>query len=306
MRPSVKKALTLTAILGLSLAIPAARAQQPKPTSGAAGSAAELPIQKSVEAYLRNLYAFGADTVVKAGVPKEFGVEGLLEVDIEVKFGENQQTGKVYVTKDGKFMFRGEVSDLSKDPVAENRAKIQMKDAPSIGDSKAPITLVEFSDFECPVCRSLHDALRGMLPNYPQVRVVFKDFPLDQIHPWARTAAIAGRCAYQQDPKAFWKMYDLIYDNQDIISAESAWGKMTEFAGQSGINVDDFKGCMASPAAGAAVDASKANGIELEVGSTPTIFVNGRRVVGADSRLIEQYIHYELDQRKAAKDSNKN
>ena len=74
---------------------------------------------------------------------------------------------------------------------------------------------MEYSDFQCPVCRSLHDALRGLLPNYPQVKVVFKDFPLETLHPWARTAALAGRCAYQQDAKAFWKLYDLIYDNQD-------------------------------------------------------------------------------------------
>ncbi len=298
MKKALLLLLTLLAIFAVGLAIPAAHAQQPKPASaGTTTSVAESPIQKSVEAYLRNLYGFGADTVVKAGVPKEFGVEGLLEVDIEVKVGENQQTGKVYVTKDGKFMFRGEISDLAKNPVAENVAKLQTKDAPLLGDPKAPITMVEFSDFECPVCRSLHDALRGLLPNYPQVRVVFKDFPLDQIHPWARSAALAGRCVYLQDPKAFWKIYDLIYDNQDIISAENAWNKMVEFAGQSGVNVDDFKGCMASPAAGAAVDASKANGIALEVGSTPTIFVNGRRVVGADSLLIEQFIKYELEQR---------
>jgi protein-disulfide isomerase len=165
---------------------------------------------------------------------------------------------------------------------------------------------VEFSDFECPVCRSLHDALRGLLPNYPQVRVVFKDYPLEQIHPWARTAALAGRCAYQQAPAAFWKIYDLIYDSQDVISAENAWSKMTDFAGQSGLNPDAFKACMASPEAGAAVDASRANGVLLEVGSTPTMFINGRRIVGADAHTLEQYIKYELDQRKAQKASSKN
>ena len=279
--------------------IPAAGAQQAKPGAAPAATASESPMQRTVEAYLRNLYAFGSDTAVKAATPKEFGVEGLLEVDVEVKMGENTQTGKVYVSKDGKHMFRGEVSDLSKDPTADARAQLQTKDAPSLGEPKAPVTLVEFSDFECPVCRSLHDALRGLLPNYPQVRVVFKDYPLEQIHPWARTAALAGRCAYQQDPKAFWKMYDLIYDNQDIISAENAWNKMTDFAAQIGLNADDFKACMASPAAGAAIDASRANGVQLEVSSTPTIFVNGRRMVGADPHLLEQYIKYELEQRGA-------
>ena len=302
----MKKSLTFTAIVALSFALSSvARAQQPT-TTASAPTATQLPIQKTVEAYLRNLYAFGADTIVKVAVPKDIGVEGLQEVDIAVKFGENEQTGKVYVTKDGKYMFRGELSDLAKDPLAEARAQLQTKDAPSIGPANAPVTMVEFSDFECPVCRSLHDALRGLLPNYPQVRVVFKDFPLEQIHPWARTAALAGRCAYQQTPAAFWKMYDLIYDSQELISAENAWGKMTDFAGQAGLNADAFKSCMASPEAGAAVDASRANGMQLEVGSTPTIFVNGRRVVGADARTIEQYIRYELDQRKAQKSAGKN
>jgi protein-disulfide isomerase len=303
----VKKFLSLTAILVLNLVIPAAWAQQsPTTASAAPASAVQSPIQKTVEAYLRNLYAFGADTVVKIGAPKDVGVEGLLEVDVAVKIGQNEQTGKVYVTKDGKYLVRGEVSDLSKDPMVETRAQLDMKDSPSLGPANAAVTVVEFSDFECPVCRALHDALRGMLPNYPQLRVVFKDFPLEQIHPWARTAALAGRCAYQQNPAAFWKMYDFIYDGQDLISAENAWGKMADFAGQSGLNADGFKACMASPEAGAAVDASRANGIQLEVNSTPTMFVNGRRIVGADPHTLEQYIKYELDQHKTQKAASKN
>ena len=218
-----------------------ARAQQPQAKAAVApASAVQSPMQKTVEAYLRNLYAFGPDTIVKVSPPKDIGIEGLLEVDVEVKVGENAQTGQVYVTKDGKYMFRGELSDLSKDPMVETRAKLETKDSPSLGPANAPVTLVEFSDFECPVCRALHDALRGMLPNYPQVRVVFKDFPLEQIHPWARTAALAGRCAYQQDPAAFWKMYDFIYDGQELISAENAWRKMTDFASQSGLE----RGCV--------------------------------------------------------------
>ena len=305
MRSNVTKSLTLTAILALSFLASRACAQQPQATAAPATSG-QLPIQKTVEAYLRNLYAFGADTDVRVSVPKDIGVDGLQEVDVEVKIGENQQTGKVYVTKDGKYMFRGELSELAKDPLGENRAELMTKDSPSLGPANAPVTLVEFSDFECPVCRSLHDALRGLLPNYPQLRVVFKDYPLEQIHPWARTAALAGRCAYQQAPAAFWKMYDLIYDSQDVISAENAWGKMTDFAAQSGLNAEAFKACMASPEAGAAVDASRANGVQLEVGSTPTMFVNGRRIVGADTRTLEQYIKYELDQRKAQKATSKN
>ncbi len=285
-------------ILVMSLAALTTHAQQPKaaaPGASASASPASSQIQKNIEAYLRNLYAFGPDVKLIIGPLRESPVEGILETNIDVTIGENKEAAKFYVSKDGRFLFRGDVSDMTKDPLAENLAQIRMTDAPALGDPKAPVTIVEYSDFECPVCRNLHDALRRILPNYAgKVRVIFKDFPIEQLHPWARTAAIAGRCAYQQKPDAFWKMYDLIYDNQEIISAANAWTKMTEYAVQSGLDADAFKSCMASPEASAAVNASHANGEKLELNSTPTVFVNGRRMVGADAHLIEQYINYEL------------
>lgn len=306
MRSYVKTAQRLTAILGfIAFALPCP-AQQSKAAAAGPASGATSQTQKSIEAYLRNLYAFGPDVVLIVGPLKETPVEGLMEANIDVTIGENKQAAKFYVSKDGKFLFRGELSDLTKDPLAENRAKIQMKDAPSLGEAKAPVTLVEYSDFECPVCRNLHDVLRGMLPNYAsKLRVVFKDFPLEQLHPWARTAAIAGRCAYQQNPGAFWKMYDFIYDNQELISAANAWTKMTDYAAQSGLDADTFKSCMASADAAAAVNASHANGELLEVSSTPTVFVNGRRLVGADQHLLEQYINYELARQNSEKSPDK-
>lgn len=297
----MKTVLRLTAILAALFGL-TARAQQP----ASSGPAASTPTQKSIEAYLRNLYAFGPDIKLVVGPLKGSPVEGMLETDIDVTIGEHKENAKFYVSKDGRFLFRGELSDMTKDPLAENLAQIRMTDAPALGDPKAPVTIVEYSDFECPVCRSLHDALRSILPNYGgKVRVIFKDFPLEQLHPWARTAAIAGRCAYQQKPEAFWKVYDLIYDNQEIISAANAWGKMLDYASQSGLDADAFKGCMASPEAGAAVNASHANGERLEVSSTPTVFVNGRRMVGADANLLQQYINYELAKLGGTKSAEK-
>jgi protein-disulfide isomerase len=302
----LKKTTRLAAILAFVLLAVATQAQQSTSPSANPGSSAPPQAQKNIEAYLRNLYAFGPDVQLSVGPFKGTAVEGILETNIDVVIEGNKQTVKFYASKDGRFLFQGELSDMSKDPLAETRAKIQMSDAPSVGDSNAPVTLVEYSDFQCPVCKSLHDVLRGILPNYAgKVRVVFKDFPLEQVHPWARTAAIAGRCAYQQDAKAFWKVYDLIYDNQEVISAANAWTKMADYAAQSGLNADAFKTCMASPEAAAAVDISRENGQRLEVGSTPTVFVNGRRIVGADQRLLDQYIKYELAQQRPARPTEK-
>jgi protein-disulfide isomerase len=295
----VKTWLKAGAVVGLLLCATGLRGQTAVP----GGKPSQT--QKTVEEYLRHMYAFGSEVQVTVAAPKESQIPGLLETDVVVKIGDNTENAVFYLSKDGKYLVRGDIADLSKDPLAENRAKIDIKDAPSIGDPKAPVTLVEYSDFECPVCRNLHDVLKGMLLKYPQVRVVFKDFPLETLHPWARTAALAGRCAYQQNPAAFWKMYDSIYDGQEVISASNAWTKVTDFAGQAGLNPETFKSCMAGPEAGAAVDASRTNGLALEVNSTPTIFVNGRRVVGADGRTIEQFIQYEIAQQKEFRDSKK-
>jgi protein-disulfide isomerase len=251
-------------------------------------------LKKKVETYLRYMFAFGPDVKLTVGDFKETGEPSLLKTTITVHIGENKEDATMWVTKDGKFLLRGEMVDMGKDGFAENRAKLDLKNAPSTGNPNATVTIVEFADFECPVCKQLHDGIRGMLPNYPQARLVFKDFPLEQIHPWARTGALAGRCAYQQDPQAFWKMYDKLYGEQDLISASNAWDKMMDYAGQAGLKTDEFKACMAGPAAAAAIDASVANGTLMDVSSTPTLFVNGRRLVGSDSSQLEALLKYEL------------
>jgi protein-disulfide isomerase len=273
-------------MVGLSAQI--SRAQSPAPQE----------LKKKVDAYLRNMFAFGPDVKLTVSEFKESGVANLLETNITVTIGENKEDVKMWVSKDGKYLLRGEMVDMGKDGFAENRAKLDLKAAPVTGASNATVTIVEFADFECPVCRQLHEALRGLLPNYPQVRLVFKDFPLEQMHAWARTGALAGRCAYQQDPKAFWKMYDYLYDNQELISASNAWDKSVDYAGQAGLKTDEFRACMTSQEAAAAVEANVANGKLLEVNSTPTLFVNGRRVVGADAHQLEQVIQYELQHLK--------
>jgi len=297
-RSRVKNTLKLALLVLFLLAADGTMAQQP------AAATAASQAQK-VEAFLRYYFALGAEVQITVSTPTELGTSGILEVPIEVKSAEGSDKIKMYLTKDGRYLLRGEISDLTTDPLAENIAKMQTANAPVLGDPKAPITLVEYSDFECPVCRNLHDALRGLLPNYPQVKVIFKDFPIDAIHPWARTAALAGRCAYQQNPKAFWKIYDLLYDNQDLISAATAWDKMLDLAGRAGLNTDTFKSCMASPQAAAEVDASLANGQLLDVRATPTVFVNGRRAASADPHTIQQYIDFELAQIKAGKSAPK-
>jgi len=258
-------------------------------------------LKKKLDAYLRYMFAFGPDVKIAVGDFKTSGVPDLLESNIDVTIGESKENAKMWISKDGKYLLRGEMVDMTRDGFADNRAKLDLKTSPATGNPTAAVTIVEFADFECPVCKQMHEAIRSLLPTYPQARFIFKDFPLQDIHPCARTAALAGRCAYQQDPKSFWKLYDRLYDDQDLISAANAWDKTVDYAGRAGLNAETFKACLASPEAAAAVDASIANGKLLDVQSTPTLFVNGRRIVGADPHQLEQLIQYELRQDRAKK-----
>jgi protein-disulfide isomerase len=269
-----------------------AKPHAPAPSTSAAQPNA--PIERKIEAYLRDLYAWGPNFKLKFEPLKETPVPNLYEVKVEVSADGQGDTATFYVTKDGHFLIRAELEDITTDPAAKIRKEIVTAGYPSKGPADAKIVLVEYADYECPSCRQLDSILRAMLPTEPQVRLIYKDFPLTQIHPWAMTAAEAGRCAYQQNPNAFWKFHDLLFDNQSIIAPEDAYQKMQDYATQSGLDANTLKVCMADPQTKSEVNKSITEGESLHITNTPTIFVNGRRLVGPDAATLQQFIQYDL------------
>jgi len=278
--------LTFALLLAASL-FAQAPSKSPAPTDSTA-------IGKKVESHLRKLYAWGPSFKLTVGPLQPAPVAGFYHVDVQVALGDQSDTLTVYVSRDARFLFRGDLDDMSADPFAAARAKIRLAGNPSKGPANAAVTVVEFSDFQCPTCRQLHNLLREVAPNYPQVRFVFKDFPLTQIHPWAMTAALAARCVYQQSPDAFWTVHDGIYDNQDAITPQNARSRLLDLAQQAGVTTEAVRACMSTPAAAQAVQANLAEGQALKVANTPTVFINGRRLIGANRDLLLQYIQYEL------------
>lgn len=267
---------------------PSAGKSSPPQTPAASGA-----IEKHVEDFLRKWYAWGSDFQVKIGPVKPSPASDLYEVPVQVTAQGGSDEAVVYVTKDGHYMLRGDLQDLNGDPLTETMRKMNLQGAASKGPADAKVVLVEFGDLECPSCRQLDYVLRSVLPKYPQVRLVFKDFPLETIHPWAMTAAITGRCVLQQSSDAFWKYHDSVYDNQDVISPENAYNKLTELAVQAGAGEDKLKPCVADPKTQELVRQSLAEGHALDVTSTPTTFVDGRRMVGPNQEVLEQYIQYD-------------
>jgi len=266
--------------------------KSPAPNATDPSAAKPGTLENRLEQYLRNLYAWGPTFDVKVGPSKPSPIAELLEVPVTVSLGGQSDTAVVYVSKTGNFLLRGELTDMSVDPFADIRSKLHIGTSPSIGPEDAKITLIEFADFECPSCRQLDLVLRELLPRHPEIRLVFKHYPLTDIHPWAMTAAIASQCVFQQNPSAFWKMHDAIFDAQDIISPSNVWDKMLDLATQQGLNVEVYRGCMINPETASQVKETVDEGHAVAVTATPTMFVNNRRVVGPDKSTIEQYIAF--------------
>ena len=174
--------------------------------------------------------------------------------------------------------------------------KLNVEGQPSFGPADAPVTIVEFGDLQCPSCRAEAPVLRQLIPDlYPnKVRIVFKDYPLESIHPWARAASIAGRCVFRQNPRAFWKFYDWDYENQDDITVENLKSKVLGWAKGNGIASAQLESCIDSKATDADVARNISEGKAAEVRGTPTLFVNGVKASSVQIPALQQMIEKEL------------
>jgi protein-disulfide isomerase len=188
-------------------------------------------------------------------------------------------------------------------PAPEETApvKLNLENQPSFGPADAPVTIVEFGDLQCPSCRAEAPVLRQLMPEfYPgKFRVVFKDFPLETIHPWARAASDAARCVFRQNHEAYWKFYDWDYENQDDITVENLKSKALAWAAANGIRSAPLESCIDSKATNAEVDRNIAEGKAAGVRGTPTLFVNGLKSASIGLPALQQMIEKELAGRGA-------
>jgi len=260
-----------------------------------------------MEAYVRHLLAVIPEVQVKIDDPKPASTPDLQEVDVHFSYQGRSQDETFYLTPDGQHIIRGVVYNLQQNPFQEDLEKLKTSGAPSFGPANAPVTLVEFGDFECPNCREEAKTLRDNIPTQfaSQVHVFFLDFPLEQIHPWAKPAAIAGRCVYQQSPAAFWKYHDWIYEHQVEITPDNLKTQVLDFAkNEQDIDALQLGRCIDTKATEPQVDATLAEGHALHVDATPTLFIDGRRLVGNYPwQNIEQIINGELSYQKTAQNT---
>ena len=168
------------------------------------------------------------------------------------------------------------------------RVVVSVVGAPVRGPAEAPVTLVEFSDYHCPFCKQAQPELTQLLKRFPgKIRLAYRDFPVDSLHPQARRAAEAARCA--QDQGKFWDYHDVLFTQAPKATADD----LGRYAAEVGLDLATFDRCLAEGAHRATVQRDLDEGRRLGITGTPAFFINGRPLTGAQPlevfvRVVEE------------------
>ena len=249
-----------------------------------------------LEAYIRYAEAFTSDVQFSIDDPIPSAYPGYLRVVAHLTKGQNRLDRVYYVTPDGQRFINGAIWNLKDSPFLDTLDHLPT-DGPSFGPATAKVTIVVFSDFECPYCRQLAKTLRDNVPQkYPNdLRVIFKDFPIESIHPWARAAAEAAHCIADQKIPAFWAFHDWIFEHQQEVNPGNLREKVLDFGKTNGLDPEKLAACVDSHAPATLVAQSLRAGQALQIEQTPTMFINGRIVGGAISlEQLQSLIDIEL------------
>lgn len=162
---------------------------------------------------------------------------------------------------------------------------VSIDDDPYLGTTGAPITIVEFSDYQCPFCAEVAPTIDDILTEYEgQILFVYRDLPLENIHPYAFKAAEAANCAGEQGK--YWEMHTLLFANQAALSVENLKAHAVELE----LDPEQFNTCLDNGKYADEISHDASDALAYQVNSTPTFFVNGYRVVGASPELLRQAI----------------
>jgi protein-disulfide isomerase len=260
---------------------------------GCVAQSAPPELTQKIERQVRSYYKIPPEVHLLIGAPSpspEF--PNYESVIVTVDNGGKKQDLTFLVSKDRSSMMRLTKFDLSKDPFTETMNKIDIGGRPTRGVKSSKIVVVNFDDFECPYCSRMHQTLfPEILKEYgDRVTFIYKDFPLVEIHPWAMHAAVDANCLAAQNGDAYWDFADYIHANQREVSNEKtpaarfeALDKFTITQGQKH-NVDEAKlqACVKAQDE-SAVKASMKAGESVGVEATPTLFISGQKMDGAQT-----------------------
>lgn len=294
----------VTAIALLSLNLPAQNPSSSKKTtpanvSPASGSTkTDVPPEATVNEFLKKMFGWNQNLTWKIAEIKPSEAPGISQITVLFNTPEGQAVQRIYVTPDEKYAFSGDLVPFGADPFAGARETLKGVNGPVHGPQDAAVTIVEFGDLECPACKKAQENLNKLMGEEPKAKLIFQNFPLVQIHKWALLGAKYTDCLAQSNQDAVWKFIATVYDHQGEINEQNSEQMLKAYVKEAGGDPDAVAACAAKPETEQRVQASLALGERLGVNSTPTFFINGRKVAGFTNTPyegIKSMVDYEVN-----------
>jgi protein-disulfide isomerase len=246
------------------------------PATGASG----LPSEATVNAFLKQMFGWNQELTWKIADIKPAEAPGFTDVTAIFNTPQGQQIFRVYVSPDQKYALTGDLVPFGADPFATARAELKAANGPVHGPADAAVTIVEFGDLECPACKAAQPNINKLMQEEPKAKLIFQNYPLESLHKWALLGAKYLDCIGRGNNDTVWKFISTVYEHQAEIKPENAEAMLRDYAKEAGADPGAVAACAAKPETERHVRASIALGGKMGVTSTPTFFINGRKVVG--------------------------
>jgi protein-disulfide isomerase len=275
---------------------------QAPPAQAVATSPPSQDISTAIERQVRAHYSVPPDVKVTLGPLHSSEFANFDALTVTFSSTSKKQEFDFLLSQDHKTLMRVTKMDLTSDPYSAVMQKIDVSGRPTRGNKDAKVKVVNFDDFECPFCSRLHATLfPALFKEYSdRVAFIYKDYPLEDIHPWAVHAAVDANCLGAQNNDAYWDYADYLHGNQSTISTQkrpdgqnAELDKLATAQGQKH-NLDEPKlqACLKAQDE-KAVRASMKEGDSLGVDATPAMFINGQKLDGA---VPEEEVRQALDE----------
>ncbi len=265
-----------------------------------AAVAGNLPTVESVDAYLKTMYGYDSSLVFKVAEVKESPAAGVADATVVVNTPQGQQVMHLFITPDHDNVIMGDIMPFGADPFKGNREKLVGAFGVTQGAKDAPVTIVEFGDMQCPSCRVFQPTMEKLLKEKSNVKLIFQNFPLETMHPWAGRAARYLDCIARKDNEAGVTFLTAVYAHQSDITEENVSEKLNSYAKMSGKDPVAIEACSKQAETDARIKQGLNLGTSVGVNGTPTLFVNGRRlnsVNGMPYEVLKSIVDFSAEQK---------
>jgi protein-disulfide isomerase len=284
---------------------PLAQAPQPQsvdpfPPVNLKNFTAASPSREEVNAFLKAMWGYDTNRIWSVAAVLATPAPGVSRVVVFVK-DKNQPTKGTttvfFTTPDGKHAIAGDVIDFGAKPFeATRQLMLEKADGPARGAAGKNLLIVEFADMQCPHCKEFQSTMDSIVQDFPQARVVFENYPISELHPWAVRAAEEGMCVRKEKgDAAFFTYLQAVFAGQTALTPEAGAETLSAAVTKAGGDPTKVDACADTPEIRAAVEAQKQLGESVGVNQTPMLVVNGRVIPASEVPypVLKQMIVYQ-------------